>query len=92
MPRLGSLTQRQCVMLCDLTGCYAIESPWLQRLILTCDEVVSNSAFNVDLRLYTMANAFGRLTGTIISGMGLHSSTYQLNLSRFCECTSRTCL
>jgi len=30
--RLGSLTQRPCMILCGLTTCYSIESAWRQRL------------------------------------------------------------
>jgi hypothetical protein len=42
------------VILCDLTTCYSIESAWVQRLKLRYDELVSNFAFNFNLRRYSM--------------------------------------
>ena len=53
----GSLTQRPCTKLCDLTTCYSIKSAWFQRLILKCDDLLSNFAFRFNLRRYTMDQA-----------------------------------
>jgi hypothetical protein len=36
--RLGSITQCPCVILCNLTTCYSIESAWFQRLKAKFDE------------------------------------------------------
>jgi len=52
--RLGSLTQCPCVILCDVTTCYSMESAWFQRLKEQYDKMVSNFAFIFNLRRYTM--------------------------------------
>jgi hypothetical protein len=56
-------------------------------LKLKCDEPLSNVAFNFNLRRYItdMSGAFnGNATfNANISGRGLRSSTFQLNLSCF---------
>jgi hypothetical protein len=46
-----------------------------QRLKLECDELLSNLAFNFNLRRYTVAGS--------VPGTGFHSSTSHLNLCRF---------
>ena len=53
-----------------------LKAPGTKRLKLKCDEPLSNFAFNFNLRRYNLVTAddFGR---------GLHSSPFQLNLSRF---------
>ena len=53
--RLGSLTQRLCVILCYLTTCYSFESAWYQRLILKHDKLLSSFAFSFKLRRYSKA-------------------------------------
>ena len=40
-----------CVMLCDLTSCYSIESAWF-RFKLEYDKLVSNFAFSFNFRHY----------------------------------------
>ena len=35
---------------CHLTRCYSIEGAWFQRLKLKCDQLLSCSAFNFNLR------------------------------------------
>ena len=49
-------------MLCDLITCYSIESAWRERLTLKHDKLVSNFAFNLNLRRYTTGwKFFGNL-------------------------------
>ena len=48
------LTQRLCVLLCNLITCYyVVDSAWFQRLKLKCDELLSSFAFKFNLRRYT---------------------------------------
>jgi len=49
------MTYCPCVMLCDLTTCYSIESARFQRLKLTSDILLSNHGLMFSLRRYTKA-------------------------------------
>ena len=67
-----------------------LKAPGTKRSKLKCYEPLSILAFDFNLRRYTlhptMANNFQAVaTGTRVrlTGRGLHSSTFQLNLSRF---------
>ena len=53
---------------------------------LEYDEPLSNLAFNINLRRYTVAVLVLRGTGKVVCvfGRGLHSSTFWLNVSTFC--------
>jgi hypothetical protein len=55
--RLGSLTQRPCVIRCDNDTCYSIESAYFQRFKLKRDAPLSNLAFRVNLRRYNKVPA-----------------------------------
>jgi len=57
VPRLGFLTQRPCVIQCDLTTCYSVERVWFQRLTVKYDQLLSNFAFSFNLRHYTKEEA-----------------------------------
>ena len=87
---------------------FLFESAWFQRLKLKCDELLSNFAFNFNMRCYILEwtespeqalefaiflndkysldgrdpNGYVGIMWSIV-GKGLHSSTFQLNLSRF---------
>ena len=58
-----------------------------RRLELKHDGLLPNFAFKFNLRRYTMGAAVGTareiVRGEGVQGRGLHSSTFQLNLSRF---------
>ena len=49
------MTYCPCIILCEVTECYCIESAWVQRLNQKHDELLSNFAFNVNLCRYTKA-------------------------------------
>jgi len=55
---MAHLTQRLCVLLCnlDIDTCYYDDSPWSQRLQLKKLKLLSNCAYNVDLRRYSMGH------------------------------------
>ena len=72
------------MILCDLTTCYSIESACFQRLKLKCDELLSNFAFNFNMRRYMAAMTWPASFKVDADGRGLHSSTFRLNLSAFC--------
>jgi hypothetical protein len=63
-----------------------LKPPGTKRLKRKCDEPPSNFAFKFKLRRYIMAAAKLKAAATIasagVAGRGLHSSTFQLNLSR----------
>ena len=68
-----------------------LKPPGAKRLKLNCDVLLSTSAFKFNLRRYIMGAAAvlfvlaleHRLPNVkTIVGRGLHSSTFQLNLSR----------
>jgi len=54
-----------------------------KRLKLQYDESLSNFAFSLRLRRYTLDAPFDFNYGVVLAGRGLHSSTFQLNLSHF---------
>ena len=58
-------------MLCDLTTCYSIESAWFQRLILKCDELLSNFSLKIKLRRYTTGSAIFSIMITPPYGISL---------------------
>jgi hypothetical protein len=68
-----------------------LKPPGTEHLKLRCDEALSNLAFNFNLRRYSMVRAYihyqnsatVELSSATVPGRGLHSSTSQLNLSRF---------
>jgi hypothetical protein len=62
-----------------------LKAPGIKRLQLKCDEPLSIIAFNLKMRRYTKARPqHSRLLLHVRrAGRGLHSSTSQLNLSRF---------
>ena len=75
-----------------------LKAPGTKRLKLKCDESLSNFAFKFNLRRYNAGPLVGDIvmwaTGRVPNtdrpdlgltdvGRGLHSSTSQLNLSRF---------
>jgi len=46
------VTQRMCVLLCEFTTtCYSIAGACFRRLKIKCDGLLSNFAFNSNLRL-----------------------------------------
>jgi hypothetical protein len=65
--RLASLTRCLCVILCDLTTCHFIESACFQRLMLKCDEPLSNFAFNFNLRRYDKVFEPNRLMADVVA-------------------------
>jgi len=52
-------------------------------LKLNCDVLLSTSAFTFNLRRYLLGLACAGVQ-TLLSGRGLHSSTFRLNSSAFC--------
>jgi len=67
-----------------------LKPPGSERSKPKCDDLLSRFAFKVNLRHYVMAvntyNAFYcaiLVVINLLTGRGLHSSTSQLNLSRF---------
>jgi len=68
-----------------------LKAPGTKRLKVKCDESLSNFAFNFNLRRYSVFLYLDRTHVATVSGTrslwdmgrGLHSSTFQLNLSRF---------
>jgi hypothetical protein len=68
------------------------KAPGTKSLQRKCDELLSNVGFEFNLRGYTTEaraklpaddDEVPLLTATLQTGRGLHSSTSQLNLSRF---------
>ena len=61
-----------------------LKPPGTKRSRLNCDVLLSISAFKVNLRRYTEVDcSFVDINmGCPIDGRGLHSFTFQLNLSR----------
>jgi hypothetical protein len=57
-----------------------LKLPGIKRLKVKWDAALSNFAFESELRRYTMVRMANLCC---IAGRGLHSSTFQLNLSRF---------
>jgi hypothetical protein len=75
-----------------------LKPPGTKRLTLKCDKLLSTSAFKCDLRRYisgplpfTMYSLFTTpstsvaLSAVELGRRGLHSCTFQLNISRFCH-------
>jgi len=60
-----------------------LKAPGTKRLKLKHDKLVSSFAFIFNLRRYIKAQKGMQLPEANIMGRGLHSSTFQLNLSRF---------
>jgi hypothetical protein len=63
-----------------------LKAPGPSLLTLKYDEPLSSYAFKFNLRRYHMFGAGGgglEMPGDAMLGRGLHSSTFQLNLSRF---------
>jgi hypothetical protein len=61
-----------------------LKPPGTERLKLRCDILLSTSAFKLNLRRYTQGRR-ARCSCAPLRGRVLHSSTFQLNLSRFCH-------
>ena len=57
------------------------KAPGSTHLKLKCDEPLSTFAFKFNLRRYNKEKQFGAYNAWAM-GRGLHSSTFQLNLSR----------
>ena len=60
-----------------------LKAPGSKRLKLKCDESLWNFAFKFNLRRHTEVRAFTDEVEERLYGRALHSSTSQLNLSRF---------
>jgi hypothetical protein len=65
-----------------------LKPPGTKHLKRKCDKLLSNFAFNFNLRRYTMGLPVGRHIAATnangaVHGRGLHSSTCQLNVSTF---------
>jgi hypothetical protein len=63
-----------------------LKAPGTKRLKLKCDDVASSFAFNFNLRRYILSPnmCVERKSVPDLIGRGLHSSTFQLNLSAVC--------
>jgi len=78
------------VILCDLTTCYSIESACFQRLKLKYDKLLSNLAFNFNLRCYIKAdtndvfsyaiNGVDYASMTPVSG-GIYQASYNISVA-----------
>jgi hypothetical protein len=69
-----------------------LKTPEIKLLILKCDEPLSNFAFKSNLRRFDEALQHNissvKVVKIDVEGRGLHSSTLQLNLSRFIHTSS----
>jgi hypothetical protein len=68
---------------------FKLKPPATKRLKPKCDVLLSTSAFKFNLHHYIMGSlgvcaVLYALMCLVITGRGLHSSTFWLNLSTFC--------
>ena len=59
------LTQRRCVLLCNLIICYSAESAWFQHLKLPRGKLLLIFTFKFNLRRYRQAVEVKRLTAAL---------------------------
>jgi hypothetical protein len=69
----------------------SLKAPGIKRLKLKYDKPLSNFAFKFNLRRYTMVGRAVEADEPLmdagldsLSGRGLHSSTFRINVSIFC--------